>query len=287
VDVINYPQRTMASAFLLIIAFPALYLPNNAPARGAVLYMQASATVLHCKTSTWGQSPREAAALASITKLEQGFTSSADEIKSQLYGMWKLLIADKADDLITQGMTGYGAPSHNTVLAHFQLFEATHPEDETRPTMQTVEVIENKCEGRSAIAALKGNFYVGKLAGSDAIGVVEDYTRIEYAGDSRYDSSIEPERWSCAFISPAMRVCRLEGGKTRVYARVDAKEAQIEIGRLLAQKVEAIKADEDGEQKDVEDDRPLWQKRLDEEDGRSRGKKGNRFDGPSITSDIP
>ena len=274
---------------LLLVAFPALHLPNNAVARGAVPYMQAtiSATVLHCKTSTWDQTPREAAALASITKLEQGFTSSADEIKSQLYGMWKLLIADKADELITQGMTGYGAPSHNTMLAHFQLFEATDPKDETRPTMQTVEVIENRVEGRSAIAALKGNFYVGKLAGSDAIGVVEDYTRIEYAGDSRYDSGIEPERWSCTFISPTMRVCRLEGGKTRVYARVDAKEAQIEIGRLLAQKVEAIKADEDGEQKDVEDDRPLWQKRLDEEDGRSRGKKGNRFDGPSITSDIP
>lgn len=277
-------------SFLLLVAFPlSLHLPI-APSHSLTgLCMQAVATsdtVLSCTTSTWGETDREAAALASIAQLEEGFEASVDDIKSQLHGMWKLLIADQADELITQGMTGYGAPSHNTVLAHFQLFEPSDPSDDTRPTMQTVEVVQNRAEGRSAIAALKGDFYVGKLT-AGGIGVVEDYTRIEYAGDSRYDSDIEPERWSCAFISPTLRVCRLEGGATRVYARVDAKEAQGEIGRLLAQKVEALKADANDGQDDVEDDRPLWQRRLDDEAGRSRGQRGHNFDGPSITSDIP
>jgi len=246
-----------------------------------------SPVVLQCTTAKWEHGERETAALAKIAELEKGFTSEPKEVKAQLYGMWKLLIADDADELSTQGMTGYGAPSHNTVLGHFQLFEPKSETDDERPTMQTVEVVSNRAEGRCAIASLKGDFYVGKLQGSSDIGVVEDYTRIEYAGDSRYDATIEPERWTCAFLSPALRVCRLEGGLTRIYAKVGTQEAQAEIGRLLKTKVDELDDGDDADDDSKDDDRPLWQKRLDEEDGRTPGERGNRFDGPSIHSDIP
>mmetsp|Transcript_51301 Transcript_51301/g.133254 ORF Transcript_51301/g.133254 Transcript_51301/m.133254 type:complete len:289 (+) Transcript_51301:40-906(+) len=286
-----YVASLLAAALVLPQCAPVR--PLRAAIRTNVVVANEVATspsVVKCTTAKWGeQTDREAAAMARLAELEKEFSSSSvepDDVKKQLLGFWKLLIADPSDELITQGMTGYGAPSHNTVLAHFQLFQDKNPQDDLQPTMQTVEVISNRAEGRAAIASLKGDFYVGRLQGGSEIGVVEEYMRIEYAGDSRYDASIEPERWTCALLSPSLRVCRLEGGLTRVYAKVEATAAQAEIARLMATKVEATDDADGGEDEDdPNDERPLWQKRLDKEAGRGPGERGNRF-GP-IQSDIP
>lgn len=291
-ELITLDKRcSLVRMLLAVLLLPAYILPHAvvpATHRTTSLRMQTSDTVLKSTTSTWGgaSKDRATAAKTKLTELEKEFSHEQEPaaIKDQLHGFWKLLVADDKDELITQGMTGYGAPSHNTVLGHFQCFEPEDATDDNHPTLQTVEVVSNRVEGRSAVAALKGDFYVGKLQGSGSLGVVEDYTRIEWAGDSRYDSEIEPERWTVGFLSPTLRVCKLEGGLTRVYAKLTSEEAQKEIARLLALPVEKMKKKKAADEDDKDDDRPLWQKRLDAENG---GRRGHNYDGPSINSDIP
>ena len=42
------------------------------------------------------------------------------------------------------------------------------------------QVVSDHLEGRSVVAALKGDFYVGKLESTKKLGVAEDYTKKEY-----------------------------------------------------------------------------------------------------------
>ena len=64
--------------------------------------------------------------------------------------------------------------------------------------------------GRSAIAALKGDFYVGKLAGGGGtVGVVEEYTKLEL-DTIRQNEALDGMRWTCVFTSEALRICRVE-----------------------------------------------------------------------------
>ena len=41
-----------------------------------------------------------------------------------------------------------------------------------------------------------------------------------------------PNRWSCVFLSPELRICRLPDGSRRTYAKVEAAMAEEEVARL-------------------------------------------------------
>mmetsp|Transcript_69284 Transcript_69284/g.184444 ORF Transcript_69284/g.184444 Transcript_69284/m.184444 type:complete len:149 (+) Transcript_69284:525-971(+) len=148
--------------------------------------------------------------------------------------------------------------------------------------MQTVEVVSDAKVGRSAIAALKGDFYVGKLAGSGLVGVVEEYTKLEL-DEIRQTDELSPFRWTCAYASDTLRVCRVEATDSApeelyVFTKEEsAAAAQDEIGRLMAAPVQVVAGLDDDDEDEVEDDRPLWQRRLDAESD----------DGDGRTSAIP
>ena len=143
------------------------------------------------------------------------------------------------------------------------------------------QVVADLRNGYSGLGALKGDFYVGKLASTGSLGIVEDYTRKEFDDERRGDQGqIEPLRWSCAYMSDTLRVIRTDAGVMHVYGKMDSSTAMAEIDALKTAPV-AIMAIEDDEEE--EDDRPLWQKRLDEE---SRSEGWDRF-GPPGQSSIP
>ena len=145
----------------------------------------------------------------------------------------------------------------------------------------TAQVVADLRNGYSGLGALKGDFYVGKLASTGSLGIVEDYTRKEFDDERRGDQGqIEPLRWSCAYMSDTLRVIRTDAGVMQVYGKMDSSTAMAEIDALKTAPV-AIMAIEDDEEE--EDDRPLWQKRLDEE---SRSEGWDRF-GPPGQSSIP
>ena len=152
---------------------------------------------------------------------------------------------------------------------------------EPRPTLQAVEVVSDHREGRSVVGALKGDFYVGKLASTGTLGVVEDWTRKEYNDERASDGSdLTPGRWSVTYLDSTLRVARTEGGELMVFGKMAPGPAQAEIGALRDAPVAVIAEDEMEEE---EDDRPLWQRRLDEE----RAAEGfDRF-GPPGGSSIP
>lgn len=145
-----------------------------------------------------------------------------------------------------------------------------------------MEVIADGRKGEACVAALKGEFYTGKLASTGKVGVVEDYTKLEVGGATAGNvGQFEPWRWNCAYLGPKVRISRPEEGSVLVYAKSDAGTAQAEIGRLVELPVAVVAGDEDEGEEEEEDDRPLWQRRLEEE----QRKDGDRF-GPQ-GSDIP
>ena len=101
---------------------------------------------------------------------------------------------------------------------------------------------------------------------------------------------IRDSSWSCSYISDTLRVCKLGDGSRRVYARVEPAAAEAEIKRLgslavsidsdmvMAWKMEeAAKKRAQGpgeEEDDPNDNRPMWQKRIDKADGIKRTKNG-------------
>lgn len=215
-----------------------------------------------------------------LEELEGGFEQPAEaDLRSQLLGFWKLGLATD-DATALDGTTGGGGGSHRTVLAHYTCFSETD-EYGGAPTLQTVEVVADSRAGRAVTSAHKGDFYIGKLASTSALGVIEDYTRAEYDGEGSGAADLAPRRWSCAYLSDALRVIRREDGGMQVYTKADAAAAQQDIASLLAAPVEVV-VDSD-EDEDDDDDRPLWQRRLDEEN--KRDGSSNRF-GPQ-QSGIP
>ena len=159
--------------------------------------------------------------------------------------------------------------------------------------METTEVIIDVKEGTSSVATVKGGFRVDPPSEDDAgDGTQAMVTEYYSKRGSEETTDVPPNDWGCAFVSDELRICRLPDGTRRTYAKVDAAQAQAEVARLRSLKVErdaAAAAHYEADQMlrkalmnaepedDPNDDRPLWQKRLDEEaerDGRYNGAKG-------------
>jgi len=221
---------------------------------------------------------------ASVAELEAGYESLSEaELRAELLGFWQLRMTSDAA-LASTGSVGFGGSSSRYTLAQFQMF--TEPDNyEPRPTLQTVEVVSDARAGKSVLASLKGDFYLGTLATTGVLGVVEDYTRREYDDERMGDGSdLVPLRWSCVYCGDGLRIVRTDGDDSRlmIFAKGEALDVQEEMGRLSRLPVTAVASDE-GWDGDEEDTRPLWQRRLDEENEREGF---NRF-GPPAVSGIP
>lgn len=124
--------------------------------------------------------------------------------------------------------------------------------------------------------------------------VTEYYSRRVTDGASKAAEDVPSNSWRCVFLSDGLRICRMADGSRRTYAKVEPEAATAELARLrglvITKDPEAVDAwlveqaaakaakEKEGAPKDdPNDDRPLWQKRLDEEaarDGRYNGAKG-------------
>jgi len=214
---------------------------------------------------------------ADVNELERSYTppTEATELRSEMLGFWKLLITSD-DELAATGATGFGAAAHRSILGRYTVY--TEKDDyEPRPTLQTVEVVSDHRVGRSVVGAIKGDFFVGKLATTGEFGVVEDHVKKEYDDEACDGSSLEPVRWSCVYLDETLRVIRTDSGALLVFEKVDGSLVNSEIERLVDLPVAQLAIEEE----DEDDDRPLWQRRLDEENARE-----NRF-GPPAESSIP
>lgn len=106
------------------------------------------------------------------------------------------------------------------MLGSYQTF-LSPPEGSETPSLQTVEVVADGEAGKALLAAAKGDYYLGTLASSGALGVVEDHTRVEYDGAARFEAQPPPCRWSAAFVGDTLRVSREENGALSVYAKTE------------------------------------------------------------------
>ena len=78
----------------------------------------------------------------------------------------------------------------------------------------------------------------------------------------------------------AVPLCPCAGTGLRIFAALDPLDAQEQIDTLKRRPVQRVSLEDDDEE---EDDRPLWQRRLDEENAREGF---DRF-GPPAVSGIP
>jgi hypothetical protein len=197
------------------------------------------------------------------------------ELRAQLFGSWKLLAASDADASLS-GSVG----KWKRGLGHTQTFRKPDPmaifsgDREALFFMELTEVVADVQKGSSSAATVKGGFEVA------ADGVVESYTRREVAGTVESDDCNLSQSWSCVFLGSSLRVNRLADGGLRVYDRVDAAAAESAIATLRVQNVavnpiaakEAVKVKV--KKPEVVDNRPAWQKRVDEMDGIKRTANG-------------
>ena len=66
-------------------------------------------------------------------------------------------------------------------------------------------------------------------------------------GQKQYEVKPQPLSWSCSYLSPTLRVSRVEGGGVWVYAKAESEQCQDEIARFLSDppaKVEGAKKEE-------------------------------------------
>jgi len=220
----------------------------------------------------------------SLTELSSGFVMPDEaDLRSSLLGFWRLRLTSDAA-AATTGTVGYGGSNARATLAQFQMF-VEEDNYQPRPTLQTVEVVSDARQGSAVIAALKGDFYLGKLAKTGTLGVVEDYTRREYDDERMGDGSdLSSLTWTCSYLGDGLRIVTTDGDepRTMLFTKMETLDAQEEIGRLSRLPVIAMGSDE-GYGEDEDDDRPMWQRRLDEENEREGF---NRF-GPPAVSGIP
>ena len=200
-------------------------------------------------------------------------------------------------------MVGLADAAYLSVAGHFQRFDKPDPMDvinglKNRVLMRTIEVIHNVKDGVAMAAELKGGWYVGPLA-DVPLGVLETYGVRELNG-----APIDVEarnRWTCTYLGDEVRVCRSEDGGVRAYERIDdadaaakaLREEGVEVDaaavaafeeeqRLREEALEAA-ADTPPED-DPNDDRPLWQKRLDDEAKKEGRYVGRTKDGTPINN---
>jgi len=253
--------------------------------------------LLSCTPSGWGGD-----CLAKIEALEEGFdkTQDAAALREQLLGSWKLLV-DDSEVRRGAGLAGQAEKPWTTVVGQFQTFRKPDPLDilngnlAKAPLLETTEVVADTRVGTTVTAALKGGYQISKLTSANGLpGVVEYYTSRQVGGSSD-ELELAPNRWSCSYVSPTLRVCKQEDGSKarRVYAKVEPAAAQDDIARLgklevgvdkaavAAYKAEEeakakakAKAASDEDEDDPNDDRPMWQKRIDKADGIKRTKNG-------------
>ena len=135
------------------------------------------------------------------------------------------------------------------------------------------------------VGALKGDYKCEDSSDGSGVDVVEGYTWTELGGAKQFDKLPHQPRWKCTYLSPTMRVCRGEGGSLTVYAKADAETCTGEIAEFMtnppdpnggapevggSSSADGAEGGDDGEEggsavDDPNDDRPLWQRRLDDE----------------------
>ena len=225
---------------------------------------------------------------AAIADLEAAYEPlDAGVVREGLVGFWKVLITN-SETMASDGMTGYGKDEYSSLLAHYQSFTKNAP-GSVLPTIQTVEVISDMgLTGMLAcqVAALKGDYKCEDSSDGSGVDVVEGYTWTELGGAKQFDKLPHQPRWKCTYLSPTMRVCRGEGGSLTVYAKADAETCTGEIAEFMtnppdpnggapevgspSSSADGAEGDDDGEEggsavDDPNDERPLWQRRLDDE----------------------
>ena len=174
---------------------------------------------------------RSSALLASLKELEANSGAlSAEVAREGMLGFWKGRLTSSSERA-TNGLTGYGADEYKGVLAHFQCFSKVE-EGSLLPTAQTVEVILDMTSKNVASSTLKGEFKVS-TAGSK-LDVFEDYTVLEFGGMKQFGASPMPQRSTCSYLSPTLRVSRVDDGTLWVYEKVTAAEVTDEIFRLMS-----------------------------------------------------
>jgi len=233
-------------------------------------------------------------AMKQLAELEAKFdqTQAPAAIKEMLIGSWKCLVAFDADPLRTSGLAGLPANGFAPacrLVGQLQTYRKPDPMDilngvSDRKLLETTEVVLDSRTGATSTSTIQGGYTVDRLS-SGGIDVVEYYSVREPASDVE----LRPNSWSCAYISPMLRSCKLADGSRRVYARVEAVAAAAAMERLgkLPVKVdpamvaawnaaEAAKQKKGGdeEEDDPNDNRPMWQKRIDKADGIKRTKNG-------------
>ena len=214
--------------------------------------------------------------LSAISELEAAYTlPDADGIRADLLGFWKLLVTSD-DEHAAGGSTGFGSAGPRSILGHIAVFSEAD-QYEPKPTLQTIEVVADSKQGASGVGTLRGDFYIGTLASSGKLGVVEDYIFRELDDNRQGDGADHATRWSIAYLDSTMRIVRTEEGMLMVFGKMDGGAAQAEIEALKTAPVAII---EGGEEEEEEDDRPMWQRRLDDENANN-----DRFGPPG--SDIP
>jgi len=257
------------------------------------------ATMYRSVLAGWMNETSKDATIARLAEFEDGFDGGRDTaiIKDQLIGTWKLLFTSEPNGApASGGVSGMSATPYSRVVAQYQSFRKPDPMDiltGNTEFMETTEVIINVKEGSSAVATVKGGFRVDPPSDDDASDGTQAMVTEYYSKRGAEETTdVPPNDWGCAFVSDELRICRLPDGGRRTYAKVDPAQAQAEVARLRAlaverdaaaashfEAMEALrKAMMNTEpEEDPNDDRPIWQKRLDEEakrDGRYNGAQG-------------
>jgi len=240
----------------------------------------------------------KASMIAELADLEAKFEKQDPaSVKAQLMGSWRLLFTADSDTIATQGLCGLASESHTFIEGHFQTFTKPDPMDifngvKDKYHLETFEVISDTFKGSASLAALKGDYYVGPLATIE-LGTLETYGKREVNGQDTTGAEIR-NKWTCAYLSSQMRVCKSEDGSYRVYDKMETADMQAEVSSLRAKEVpvdeaalaawqeeQLRKAEELKKQQeeldpmdDPNDTRPMWQKRIDKADGIKRTANG-------------
>lgn len=165
-----------------------------------------------------------------VAALESTRRPAGAGLADQLQGFWKLVLTSD-ESLAAAGLSGFGDQNIGcSVVAHYVCFATKSP------SAQVVEVVANANLGSHQLAALKGEFSSDNEA-EGGPAVLEEYSRLEFAGSPQLDAPALSRRWLCTFIGERLRVCREDapGGAIHVYERCD--NAQGEIGDLLSRAV--------------------------------------------------